>query len=230
MKVLILTYPYCGGLEIGRSIASDCQYNFIYDPFEIRPRVWTGIDGTEHIHDREYNYGDDVPDNTLVVQNVGWHTRNPKNLNNISFLNGLKSKFNRVFCLMTNNIEINWKLYCSSMAQSDSTNYWWKKWNKENCYEYEDSHFNASYKSKIINAHQELELYKDNLNLPVILKEDIFPLIDSDGNFEGVNLNLDPKGLNEMFSTLDIGMPTLDLEEPAGAFYTSIRNQWDNKF
>ena len=37
MKVLLLTIPYCGGIEVGQGIASDCGYDFIQDPFEVRP-------------------------------------------------------------------------------------------------------------------------------------------------------------------------------------------------
>lgn len=230
MKVLLLTYPYCGGIELGRSIADDCGYDFIYDPFEIRPRVYIDHAGNEIVKDREYNYGDAVADNTLVVQNVAWHSRNPRELNHTSFLNGLRSKFNRVFCLMTDNIEMNWKLYCSSMAQTENENYWWKKWNSENCYEYDSSHFNQSHKNKIINSHQVLTDYRDTYNLKYIRKEDVFPMVEGDVVEGDVNLNLNVSGLNDMFADLDIGMPHLDEAGPQSAFYGAIRNQWDNKF
>ena len=227
MKVLILTYPYCGGMEVGRSIASDCNYKFIYDPFEVRPLNYEDHNGDIHTLERGYEYGDVVEDNTLMVQNVGWHPRNPQNLDHTPFLNGLRGRFNRVFCLMTDHIEFNWKLYCSSEHREDGENYWWKKWNLENCYEYKEEHFNSSHKSRIINAHNTLSAYKDLYNLPVIKRENIFPQHDGE---ESENLNLNPAGLNSMFEALDIGMPEIDLEQPSSAFYQCLRNGWENKF
>jgi len=236
MKVLMLTYPYNGGQEIGGSLASDCGYQFIYDPFEPRPTTYTNpLDGGQIVDPKLYNYGDNVQNNTLTVVNVGWHERNPQNLSHTDFLNGLRVKFNRIFCLMTNNIEFNWKLYCSSkhkdLEQGENSNYWWTKWNLQSCYEYDESHFNQTHKNRILNAHQVLSDYKDQYNLSVILREDIFPIVTEDGGTDpSANINCNPTAINQMFETLDIGWPALDPAMPENAFYTSIRHPWDNKF
>ena len=237
MKVLLLTYPYNGGMEVGRAIANDCGYEFIYDPFEVRPTTYTKpLTGEQVVDPKLYNYGDDVPDNTLAVVNVGWHLRNPKNLDHADFLNGLRVKFNRVFCLMTNNIEFNWKLYCSSMNKDliqeeyEQNNYWCTKWHLENCYEYDESHFNQAHKNRILNAHSVLSNYRDQYNLPVMLREDIYPHIENGEVQPDANINCNPTAINQMFESLDIGWPALDLAMPENHFYTVIRHPWDNKY
>jgi len=230
MKVLLLTIPYCGGLEVGQGIATDCGYNFIQDPFEIRPLTYTDDKGDDFTVERQYSYGDVVPDNTLMLQYVGWHLQNPQNLESTPFLNGLKSKFNKVVCLMSRNVEFNWKLHCSSQFEDDNDNYWYKKWNRQNCFEYTDDKFNQSHKNKIVSAHNTLVEYKDTYNLPVIWREDIFPVSNQFGDDEINNINRNPQKLNEMFAALDIGMPVLDLQNPESMFYQCLRNTWENKY
>ena len=126
MKILIVTYPFCGASDLATGIASSLGLKYFQDPLDntiplainhpmeqlMRPgetvypvRIPRGhnewyknyVEGEDGYKELEgYNYPDDVPANTIITHNVKWH-KFPNNLTEEQFLDKFFSNKNHKF-------------------------------------------------------------------------------------------------------------------------------------
>jgi len=123
MRILFLTYEFCGATALAEGLANDLGYTFIKDPMckrfakyrnTLRSNVLQGGDGN-NINGVErvpgYTFPDSVPDNTIMTHNVKLH-RYPGNLTEEQFVDQLRAKFDRTIIIKRENCDLSWKLKC----------------------------------------------------------------------------------------------------------------------
>jgi|TARA_B100000780_G_scaffold277089_1_gene247027 hypothetical protein len=203
MKILILTFPFCGASDLAEGIAGDLNYKYFQDPMDItvplsimhhHEKVTTGLDhpvliprghsfynhsltdagnGSDKLEG--YDYPDVVQENTVITHNVKWH-KLPGNDSEEAFLAKFISKFDEVIALGTTTPEINWKSHCASLDVVKEDNYLWKKWALENNHylEYKDSMLDNDLKIKHETAQAWLQNYAYNGGIPYVTRDEMF--------------------------------------------------------
>ena len=183
-KILILSIPYNGATQFAEGIAIDLGYKFFDNPLNhTTPRTWVNDVGFEYTvprghthHNGEYlaegyDYPDDVPNNTIITHFVNWWNL-PSSLSEDSFLTDFRSKFDHTILIRGNNIEYNWKNHLASINQTSPivNNWMYEKWlHQDQNYEYQDSYYDETIKTKYETAHAYLCQYIiDNPSIPAI--------------------------------------------------------------
>ena len=193
MKILILSFPFCGASALAASLAHTLGYKYFQDPLSLDRPInithpnkdfvqtiprghnleYNGWDKETGFH--EYVHPNEVEDNTIITHNVLWH-KLPSNQNEATFLSHFRAKFDHIICLGSTNVEINWKSHCASLEAVKENNYFWKKWALEhNHYNtYTDSMLNEDLRDKHIAAHTFLSNYIIDTGTPSINREELY--------------------------------------------------------
>ena len=116
MKILILSFPFCGASALAASLAHTLGYKYFQDPLSLDRPInithpnedfvqtiprghnleYNGWDKETGFH--EYVHPNEVEDNTIITHNVLWH-KLPSNQNEATFLSHFRAKFDYIICL-----------------------------------------------------------------------------------------------------------------------------------
>ena len=180
MKILIVTYPFCGASDLATGIASSLGLKYFQDPLDntvpltinhpteqlIKPgetvypvRIPRGHNEwyQNYVMNEETGYGElegyNYPD-AVPANTIITHNVKwhtlPGNLTEEQFLDVFMDKFNHIIYLGSDNIEDNWKSHCASLYQVKEDNYSWKKWALEH-------NFLGEYVSSMLNEDIKLK-------------------------------------------------------------------------
>ena len=188
MKILILATPFCGAEIIAHAIADELDYGVIIDPVDPRPTKHYGKIGGEledwPIEPKQVNgiwlskfNPQTIPTNTVTKHNCWFHDKLPGNKTEEEYIEELISKHDRVFCIGTGQddfITKKWIAYLNFEPEAKTSNYWWEYWRRRQEPPYEDSMWDATNKTPIVNSISWLRQYAQDNSILYVKGEDVF--------------------------------------------------------
>lgn len=235
MKILFLTYQFCGATQLAEGLAKDLGYTFIEDPMSLifsKKRyiaVKNGDDeqSTQQEIDRErpYIFPNDVPNNTIVTHNVKTH-KLPGNRTEDQFLAEFEPKFDKVIIIRRNDVEMSWKLKCVAERMILHNSSTWREFmyhdigfhidriiladrNEEADVDlWDDSWIDNDIKNSITNAHIWLDNYGRDNNKIVSYTEDLTYNYNTESgpSIEQLNTEISRWGIDSIFSGITVNV------------------------
>ena len=210
MKLLVLTYPFCGGHSLVEELAIDAGVYFIQDPMNIslsKNHSFYSNQGNGNFDiiqytgsvPRPYIFPDAVPDNTIITHNVGQH-KLPGNRTEVQFLNDWTGSFDKVIGIVSENREDNAKIYSMYNHLVERNNSEWKKAAIKEANvqmgNYDDSYYSASLKTELDGYHNTLANYVSSNNIVTSSTQELFVTSSSPTDINNI---IDTWGISSMW-------------------------------
>ncbi len=196
MKILILSTPFCGAEIIAHAIADELNHKIIIDPVDPRPvkyyipddnGIGSGDNGywvnwptepkqVNGIWNSKFN-PQTIPADTITKHNCWFHDKLPGNKTEEEYIEELISKHDRVFCIGTGQddfITKKWIAYLNFEPEAKADNYYWEYWRRRQVPPYEDSMWDTTNKTPIVNSISWLRQYAQDNSILYVKGEDIF--------------------------------------------------------
>ena len=188
MKLLVLTYPFCGAHSMMKELAQDANVNFIQDPMNISlSKNHSGylnqgngkfdvIQYTGSVP-RPYVFPNAVPNNTIITHNVGQH-KLPGNRTEVQFLNDWTGSFDKVIGIVSEDREDNAKMYSMYNHLVERNNSEWKRAAVSEAgsemWRYDNSYYSSSLKTELDDYHTTLVNYASANNITTSSTQELF--------------------------------------------------------